>query len=85
MDAFDLNKLPEENEEGFIQEEDLVKVGDENGNQGVNNAIDLNELPEEDGLSMPEKQNVMLNESTWEIILFSTAIYFPIVVEFLRR
>ena len=64
MDAFDLNKLPEENEEGFIQEEDLVKVGDENGNQGVNNAIDLNELPEEDGLSMPEKQNVMLNEST---------------------
>lgn len=85
MDAFDLNKLPEENEEGFIQEEDLVKVGDENGNQGVNNEIDLNELPEEDGLSMPQKQNVMLNESTWEIILFSTAIYFPIVVEFLRR
>lgn len=84
MDALDLNKLPEENDEG-VQEDGLVPVQHSTSIQHGNVEINLNESPEEEGSPMPEEKEVILNESTWEIIRIFTAIYFPVVLNYLRR
>lgn len=72
MNNFDLNKLPEE-------DEDVPRHVEENAlefQQEHNNDINLNEVP------IPERMPEMmpLSESLLEEILIFTAIYFPLVL-----
>lgn len=57
MNALDLNKLPEESDEG-VQEDGLVPVQQSTGIQHGNVEIDLNASPEEEGSPVPEEKEV---------------------------
>ncbi|KAL6584854.1 hypothetical protein OROMI_004143 [Orobanche minor] len=79
MRIFDLNRLPEENEDDSSQVEDNPPEDKRDiGIRQVSTAeSNLNELPK-------SEENILPNESIWNAVYFFTATYFPLALKFLK-
>ena len=76
MSTFNLNEMPEA-DDPRVRENQSEETHGTHTHQDSNVGIDLNNLPQ------PE-EDMLLNESVREVIHFFTALYFPIVLQYLR-